>query len=204
MAVGVDHARHRPRAKVLVDQRQRGGGDFGCRQRIDDDPAGLAGDDGHVRQVEAPHLPDAVGNLEQPVLRHQRCVAPQAGVDRGRRRAGELRVLGQVADRRAVGITDDGVGPRRDEAARCEIEVLGVGPIEGRGQFGVVGDCRGTGGRAGGRRAGEEQDRKGAKDHFGIVSLCVDEVQCFPPPQGGGDSRLLARRVGVGLCDHRR
>ena len=69
---------------VLASSRQRGGR-RGGGERVDDDPAVGAGDEGDVGDVVAPALPDAVGHLEQPVHRVEPTLTPQARVHRRRR-----------------------------------------------------------------------------------------------------------------------
>ena len=164
MTMGVDDAGDRTGAQFFVDQRQGGGGDFGGGQRIDDDPTGLAANDRHVRQIEATHLPDAVTHLEQAVLGQQRSVAPQTGIDRCRRRAGEARLLRQVADDGAVLVADDRIGECADKAACREIEILLVVPVQLGRERTIFGDGRrgraSNKGLSGSKRAGE-QDEEG-------------------------------------------
>ena len=77
VAVGVDDGDHRPVPAVGAIQRQRGGRGLGGDQRVDDDHAGVALDEGDVRQVQAANLVDALDDLveallgEQPDCRHR-------------------------------------------------------------------------------------------------------------------------------------
>ena len=139
MAVGVDDRDHRPLAQFVSDQRHCGLGGFGTGERINDDPAGGTADHGHVGQIKPAHLPDAIGHLEQAVFRHQRRIAPQAGVHRRRCRAGKLGPIGQIAQHVALGIADLAVGDGAEKAAAGEIEILFVGPIERCCQRGIIG-----------------------------------------------------------------
>ena len=82
VGVGVDHGRHRLPAAMRAVELERGGGDLGRDQRIDDDEAAAALDDRHVGDVEAAHLVDAVGDLEQAVVHVEPRLPPQARVDR--------------------------------------------------------------------------------------------------------------------------
>ena len=145
VAVGVEHRDDRAAAELRVGQRQPGRRRLDAGQRIDDDPAGRAAHQRHVRQVEAADLPDAVGDPEQPVPGKQRGVTPEAGVDGIGGKAGELRLVAQVADDAAIGGADHRIGERRDEAARREIEIRCVGEVEPR-------DARDVGDMGRGRR----------------------------------------------------
>ena len=67
VAVGVDHRGDGPFAERVVGELEAGRGRLRGGQRVDDDPAVVAGDEGDVGDVVAPGLPDAVGHLEQAV-----------------------------------------------------------------------------------------------------------------------------------------
>ena len=67
VTVGVDDAGYRTLPQRLVGECQGRGGGFAGGQRIDDNPAALAANQRHNRQVVAAHLVDAVHHLEQAV-----------------------------------------------------------------------------------------------------------------------------------------
>ena len=144
VAVGVDQRHDRPGAEPGVGQLQGGLGGLRRGQGIDDDPAGLAGDEGGVGAVEAAHLPDPLSHLEQAVLGQQLRLAPQVGVHAGRRRALQEIIGRQVPDQPPAVAQDLRIGPRADKAPLGEGEVLPVGEIRLRGQ--------------GGRRDGQAQN----------------------------------------------
>ena len=83
VAVRVDHRHDRPVAAVLAVERERGGGGLGRDQRIDDDQPRVALDERDVREVEAAHLVDAVGDLEQAVVGDELRLPPEARVRGG-------------------------------------------------------------------------------------------------------------------------
>ena len=141
MAVAVDHRDDRLLRPVLVVQLKAGPGGLGIEQRVDDDQAGLALDDGHVCEVDAAQLVHAVGDLEQAGDRIDLRLAPQARVDRGRRVA-LLEVIGaHVPGRHAVWTRvragDQAAGNGRDEAAPRILEGLLVGPGQGGAEIGI-------------------------------------------------------------------
>jgi len=126
MAVGDDHRRDRPGATMGTVEGQRRGGGLVRHQRVDDDDPGVALDDRHVGQVQAPDLIDAVGYLEQPVLGHELSLSPEARV-RGRRAFGIHEVVpGAVPHRAPVGVLDDRVVQGGDEPAG---DIVEVGPV---------------------------------------------------------------------------
>ena len=61
MGVAVDNGDDRLLAEFLGDEIERGLRGLRRDQRVDDDPAGVALDEGDVGQVIAAHLVDAVG-----------------------------------------------------------------------------------------------------------------------------------------------
>ena len=108
MAVGVDHRDDGAvTAAVGAVQRQRRGGCLGGHQWIDDDDAGVALDEGDVREVEAADLIDARHHFVQALFGGQGRLPPQAGVHRGRRGAVEECVHVVVPHHAAVGRLDD-------------------------------------------------------------------------------------------------
>ncbi|MCY1276462.1 hypothetical protein D9M70_251270 [compost metagenome] len=127
VAVRVDHGAHRLARPVLVIQVERGLRRFRGQQRIDDDQPCLALDDGHVRHVEAAHLVDAAGDVEQAMQILQPGKSPQAGIDRGRRvpLVEEVKAF-DGPHQLAVGALDGGVRDGADEAALRVGEVVGI------------------------------------------------------------------------------
>ena len=84
VAVGVDDRGDRPPAAVLEIEVEARARRLGRDQRIDDDQAALAFDDGHVGDVEAADLIDPVGDLEEPVVHVETGLTPEAGIHRRR------------------------------------------------------------------------------------------------------------------------
>ncbi len=130
VAVGVDDRLHRPFAPVLPVERQRGRRRLRRDERVDEDDAGVALDDRHVRQVEAPHLVDPRRHLEQALDGVELGLAPQAGVGRRRAVLAEEVVGVVVPHHPAVRVVHDAGLERGDEAAARVVEVLGVGEGE--------------------------------------------------------------------------
>ena len=64
MRMRVDDRRDRQVFDFLVDQFEPGAGRFEGRQWIENNPAFLAANERDVREIEAAHLVDAVGDLE--------------------------------------------------------------------------------------------------------------------------------------------
>ena len=127
VGVAVDHRRHGLAAAMLPVELEAGARDLRGDQRIDDDEAAVALDDRHVGDVEAAHLVDAVGDLEQAVVHVEPGLAPQAGVDRvGGLLGGEEGVVLERVDDAAVGVAELDLGQRGDEAARGVLEVGAV------------------------------------------------------------------------------
>ena len=81
MGMAVDHRFDRIITQLLFDQFKSRPSGFGHRQHVEDDPAGLALDEGHIGQVVTAHLVDAVGHLIETVLHVQGRLALQAGMD---------------------------------------------------------------------------------------------------------------------------
>jgi hypothetical protein len=80
--VRVDDADHRALAELLVDEFKCGAGGFLCRQRVEDDPAGIALDEADVGQIKAAHLVDpARDDLIEPVGHVEDGLALQRRVD---------------------------------------------------------------------------------------------------------------------------
>jgi len=124
--MGVDHARHRPVPAVLAVQRDAGRGGLGRDQRVDDDHAGVALDDRHVREVHPADLVDPAGHLEQAVLGAQLCLPPQARVHRVRALAVQVGISLQVPHHPAIGRSHHAWIQRIDPAALGILEILPV------------------------------------------------------------------------------
>src|SRR5690606_31459582 len=84
VTVGVDHPGYRTVTAMRPIQRQTRRSGLRGDQRIDDDHAGIALDERHVRQVETTHLVDAVTDLEQTLPRAESRLPPQARIHRRR------------------------------------------------------------------------------------------------------------------------
>ena len=67
VTVRVDHRDDGRVAEVLARQCDAAAAVSTRGQRVDDDPAGLAFDQRHVREIVAAHLVDAIRHLEQAV-----------------------------------------------------------------------------------------------------------------------------------------
>ena len=132
VAVGEHDRGNRLVAEVFAGEGQRGGGRLPAGQGVDDDPARPALDQGHVGEVEAAQLPDAVGHLEQADVVVEQGLAPEAGVHRGRCRALDEIEGGEIPDD-VAGFVPDLAAGRGDEAA------LGVGEGRRIGKVGALG-----------------------------------------------------------------
>ncbi len=111
---------------VRAIQLQRGGRGLGGDQRIDHDDSGVAFDEADVRQVEATDLIDAVDHFVEALLGAQLALAPQAGMHRRRRVAGDERVGVVVPHHATVGRLDDARFERGNESPVGVVEVGGV------------------------------------------------------------------------------
>ena len=124
-------------------QRERRRGRLGRDQRVDDDDARVALDEGHVREVEAAHLVDAGSDLVQALLGGELALAPQAGV----RGVGRVRVQERVdvvvPDNAAVAGLDDRRFEPADEAAIGVLEIGAVMEVERRGHGSLPNGPRG-------------------------------------------------------------
>ena len=87
VAVGEEDGAHRALRQVPVREGERVPGRLRNGQGIHHDPAGLALDQRHVRQVEAAQLVDAGAHLVEPRSVVQPRLPPEARVDRRRRLA---------------------------------------------------------------------------------------------------------------------
>ena len=190
MAVGVDQGADLALAQGLVDQvegrlRRLGGG-----ETVDDDPAGLAADEGGIGHIEAPDLPDSVGDLEDPVLRQELAVPPEAGVHRRRGRTLHEVIGRQVPHHPAVGGGDLRILAGGDEAPVGKVEVPCVRPVGRR-------LLRGAGGLNDREGRGREGQAEVGAAH-GVSSLgCLLIVGRELRRRAGAGSRACLRRQTV-------
>ncbi len=165
--VGVDHRHHRALRAMPEVHGQPGPGGLDRQQRVHHDQPVLAFDQGHVGQVQAAYLVDAVGDLEQPGDGIELGDAPQAGVDRCRCLALEEGVALQVPDRFAIGIEHRLVDAFQQAAAGV-VEVSPV--VEGQAlQPLLVALARQVGGIVG-RRLGKHRGGQGEGQQGGQVA----------------------------------
>jgi hypothetical protein len=158
VGVRVDHRGHGALAPLAAVQGERGRCRLGRDERVDHDDTALPLDERDVRQVEASDLVDPRHDLEEPCLRDEPALPPQAGVDRARSRPVEEPV--------PVGVPDDppGVvehlrsGGLGHQTSGCCLDVTGVverqdllGGAEGRRD--ALGNRIGHGGSFGRGRA---------------------------------------------------
>ena len=129
VGVGIDDRRHRqPFAHMLLEEFPRRARGLGGGHDVDQDPAGLAAHEGHVRQIEAANLIDAGDDLVETEI----VVEPG---DPGRRGVDAVEVPGPVqevvirdVEGDVAGIGHDArVGPAGDEPAFLLAEVARVG-----------------------------------------------------------------------------
>ena len=126
MAVRVDDGGNGLVAALLTHELQRGGGRFGRDQRVDDDVARIALDEGDVRDVEIADLINARHDFEETVNGIELRLTPEARVYR----VGAIATFGLESELAHI---PDGVPrlvqhfrvrDRRDEAALCVLEIL--------------------------------------------------------------------------------
>ena len=78
MGVGIDHRPDRQLAQRFVGEGQRRRRGLGGKQHVEQDPAGFAPDQGHVGQVETPHLVDEIRHdFVQAVIHVEQSLALQ-------------------------------------------------------------------------------------------------------------------------------
>ena len=77
----VDHGRDRQVLDLLVDQLEARPCRLERRQRVEDDPAGFAADEGEVGEIQAANLVDPRDDLEQSVLLVEARLPQQGRVD---------------------------------------------------------------------------------------------------------------------------
>ena len=126
VAVRIDDGKNRLLRHMLIEEFERRARGLGRGQRIDDDPARAGVDKRNRRHVEAAHLIDALGDLEETVLGEDLRLPPEAGIGCLRRGTFEEIVRREIDCGAAVLAHDLRIFARRDEAAACEIEILAV------------------------------------------------------------------------------
>jgi len=109
---------------------------------IDQDQAAVAFDNGHIGDVDAAHLVDALSDLEQSVGGVELRLPPQAWID-GRRHLVLLqeRVAVAVERRPAARARHHAIRQRRDEAAPGILEIGAIGKRQRFGK-GLIGGTR--------------------------------------------------------------
>jgi hypothetical protein len=111
---------------------------------VDDDDAAAALYDRHVGDVEAAHLVDAVGDLEQAVVHVEPGLPPQAWIDGvGCLLMGEESVVFEAVDDAPLGGAELDLGQRADEAARGVLEVRPIAERQGVEEGAIVRAGRG-------------------------------------------------------------
>ena len=177
VGMGIHHCHHGAGAEFVVDELQGGAGRFGGGCGVENDPAGVALDEGDVGQVEAAHLVDLAGqHFIQAVGHVEDGLALQRGVD-----AVEILALQQEAvafhvPGHVAGIGHDLLERRHgDQAALGFLEIALV--LEGQGLLHPVAQLHGeTGCRLAfrvemrvlrGSRAGGGQESKAAGQRDG-------------------------------------
>ena len=126
MRVRVDDGHDRPVSAVLAVERECCGGRLDRHQGVDDDHAGLALDEGDVRDVDPTRLVDARHYLEQSMLRDELALAPQARVHRVGRIPVDEVVRVRVPHDGARRVANERVGEGGDEPSLHVIEILAV------------------------------------------------------------------------------
>jgi hypothetical protein len=81
VGVGIDHRNHRALAELFIDELQSRGRGLLGGQRVEDDPAGLALDEGDVGEVVSAHLVDAGHHLIEAVVHVKDGLALEGRVD---------------------------------------------------------------------------------------------------------------------------
>ena len=126
VGMGVDDGGHRPVPAVRAVEGESGGGTRRGDQGVDDDDPVVGLDHGHVREIQAPDLVDAIGDLVETLTGRELRLAPQARVDgigAIRRQEPEGVV---VPDLRTVGSVNDARLERTDQST---VGVFVVGSI---------------------------------------------------------------------------
>jgi hypothetical protein len=123
VAVGVEHPRYRAVTTMLPVQGQRRRRGLRRDQGVDDDDTPPALHEADVGEVEPPHLVDPGHDLEQPLHRRERRLAPQAGVHRGGWVADEEAVRVVVPHHAAVAV------PHHPGRERAQEPTAGIGGV---------------------------------------------------------------------------
>ena len=134
---------------MFLVEVEAGAGDLGRDQGIDDDETPFTLDQGHVRDVEAAHLEDAVRHAEQAVAQIEPRLTPETRIDGGRRfRVGEEGVVAERPHDAPLIVLDLDLGQGGEKATTSFVEVLRVGERQrvqhrviqcGRDRRGVLG-----------------------------------------------------------------
>ena len=144
VGVRIDDGAHGTIADGAARERECCGGGFAGGEWIDDDEAGVADDDRHVRDVEPADLIDAFADLEETGAREQTRLAPEAWIYGFRDLRREEIVGGEIPSDAAIGGADLRLIPCGYEAALGEVFIFDVGPVERLRELGV-GAARGVG-----------------------------------------------------------
>ena len=100
MAVGMQYGHDRPCTQMLIGQIECRARCFTGSQRINDDPARVAANEGHVGDVERANLVEPVHYLKQAVvLGVELGLAPEARIDRIRGVVPQETYSGQIENR---------------------------------------------------------------------------------------------------------
>ncbi|BDB61062.1 hypothetical protein RDE2_28560 [Rhodococcus sp. RDE2] len=126
VAVGVDHRGDRAVTAMRPIQRETRRSGLRGDQWIDDDHAGIALDERHVRQVQTAHLVDTLRDLEQSLPRAESRLPPEARIHRRRAVVVEECVRIAVPHDVAIGVPHDPGFESRDETAIDVVEILDV------------------------------------------------------------------------------
>ena len=121
---------------MLAGKGQSRAGRFGRCQRVHQNPAGLAFDDGHVGNVKTAQLVHPVGHLEQAIVGVQLGVAPQAGIHGVGGLAIEKVVRIKVFEHAAVGGQNLAAG-FGNETALGVFKILRVVELQVLGKLGI-------------------------------------------------------------------
>jgi len=172
---------------MFLVEVEAGAGDLGRDQGIDDDETPFTLDQGHVRDVEAADLIDAIGHLEEAVAHVEPRLAPEAWIHGGRRLlVGEEGVIVEAPHDASLVVLDLHVGKRAEKTAPRVLEVLSVAEGEDI-QHGTVPRLRG--GRGVLRNLG-------GAGHRGETarSARLGQTARDPSPPSGGEGRVRGRR----------
>ena len=96
VTVGKDDGSHRSLVQMLSGKVQGAAGGLNGGQRVDHNPAPLAGDQAHIGQIKAPQLVNPRAHLKQAGAVVQTLLAPEAGIHRIRSITGDKIVAGAI------------------------------------------------------------------------------------------------------------